>query len=153
MRKRILYPILALVMFVSSAQAQIGDWQDVEDLPPDTVISVQTGYRYPVRCMFEYATDRILFCAVAYRSRLIEPHEMRLDRSEISQVSFDNGERNTAKGALIGGGIGAAIGASPDPGRSGYTRLGGAVLLGLIGGAVGHVIAMDHPHYRVIYKR
>jgi hypothetical protein len=124
-------------MFVSSAQAQIGDWEDVKNIPS---------------CTFDRATNRALFCTVLY-SFGIEPPELSVDRRGISQVSFDNGDRNTAKGALIGGGIGATIGASLDPGRSGYSRLGGAFLLGGIGSVVGHVIAMDHPHYRVVYKR
>jgi hypothetical protein len=156
MRRRILFPILVLVIFISSAQAQIGGWQNVENLTAGTVIAVQTEYRPTARCTFEHATERTLFCALVHRARFLGPQEVILDRSEIRQIMLEvTNQRNMAKGILIGAGIGATIGAIPDPDHSGYTRLGGALLLGAIGAAIGGVVGKNHSsnHYRVIYRQ
>ena len=60
---------------------------------------------------------------------------------------------NTATGALVGGGVGAAIGATAGNGT--LTRGGGALLLGGIGALVGGTFARDFPikHGTVVYRQ
>lgn len=151
-----LYPLLALVIFISSAQAQIGDWQDVEDLQSGTTILVQAEHRYPTRCVFEHATDHTLLCEQIYRSPFLEPRETSFDRTEIRQVSFEYYRQgNAARGALIGMGVGATLGAVSGDNVDARSRLGSAIIVGTIGGVFGALFArgLRTVHSKVIYRK
>jgi hypothetical protein len=147
--------MLALVMFVSSAQAQIGDWQEVENLSSGDTIFVQAE-RHFAKCRFEYATDSTLFCEQVYRSPDVEPREVSFDRSEIRQVTLEYiREGSAAKGALIGLGAGATAGAvSLDHGDA-RARLGAAIIVGTIGGMFGSLFGRTSRtvHSKVIYQK
>jgi len=155
MRSRIVYPLLALVIFISSAQAQIGDWQNVEDIRSGLTIFVQ-GDRHFARCTFEHATDSALFCEQASRSPFFEPREIRFERTEIRRVSIEYfRDGNAAKGALVGMGVGATLGAVSGDQADGRSRLGGAIIVGTIGAVFGSMFARSFRtvHSQVIYQQ
>lgn len=147
---------LALMFFASAAQAQVGDWQQVQNLPVGAPITVQT--RNLLNCRFEHATDEKLFCEFVFHTRFLSTsREIAFDRRRVRQVSleFMRG-RNVAIGTAMGVGIGAAVGAAVDnPQRSGYSRGGSALLGGAFGGLVGYVVARATPRveHKVIYTQ
>jgi hypothetical protein len=140
MRQKILCFTIALVIFAASAQAQVGDWEDVKDLSTGPIL-VQAGHPVPVRCIFQYATDTALFCEHVYRTPFSEPYQMTFDRKEIRQISYQYyREGHAAKGALIGAGIGAAVGAAGRDTGNASNRVGAAVVGGGFGALFGSLI-------------
>jgi len=82
-------------------------------------------------------------------------HEiLRYSRGQIQEVRIERSDESNAKtGALIAGGLGAALGAAL-PGKAASERVGGALLLGGIGGIGGYIFGRDfHPlRGKLIYK-
>ncbi len=155
MTRQIIYSILALVILLSSAQAQIGDWQDVQDIAANTTIFVQAEHKRLMRCTFEQATDGMLFCALVYRSPYLRPREINFNRSEVRQVLVEYvHESNIAKGTVIGAGVGAAAGASLTHGNA-DSRLGATILLGTIGAVFGTIFArsLNDVRTKIIYRK
>src|SRR6266849_2589552 len=100
-----------ILVSVSIAQAQAGDWRAVESVPFGSAITVKVGHR--VRCTFLRATDDELFCERFPRGVWYGPSEIKFKRQAIQQVRLEHSDGvNTAVGAAIGGGVGAALGAS-----------------------------------------
>jgi hypothetical protein len=138
MNKRI-WSILICVGFMvhPSARGTTGSWDQVENLAPGTPISVLERHR--IHCQFESATDDELACRSDSRISLL----FTIPRSQIAQVTLDMSDSNhVAAGALIGGGIGAALGAlrSGDPHARGAAALFGGGLGALFGGSFGKAI-------------
>lgn len=144
-----------MAILVSSAQAQIGDWQDVQDLPSNATIFVQPEHKRIMRCTFEHATDSTLFCAIVYRSPYLSPREISFDRADVRQITVEYvHESNIARGTVIGAGVGAAAGASLAHGNA-DSRLGSAIVLGALGGLFGTIFArsLNDVHTKIIYRR
>ena len=132
-----MWSILFCVGFMAhlSARGTTGSWGQVEGLAPGTPISVLERHR--IHCQFESATDDELACRLNSRISFLIP------RSQIEQVTLDMSDSNhVVTGALIGGGIGAALGAlrSRDPRARGAAALFGGGLGALIGGSFGKAI-------------
>ncbi len=137
--------------------AQQRDWQAVKKLAPDTRISVRYGRLFIHNvCYFQSATDDKLICKRILRgsSRVLIPSEAVYHRDRIREVRLEHSDAaNVATGAVIGGGVGAAIGASVH--SNSLTRPGSALLLGTGGAIIGGFFGRDFPvtHGRVIYRR
>lgn len=149
----------AFLLLGTYAQAQNGDWQAIKELAPGTPISVKYG-RFWVhnRCIFESATDDVLVCErVLYgTARLYIPPEAVYRRKLIQEVRLEHSDAsNIAVGALIGGGVGAALGATGSGDRSVRARADLGFLVGSGGAALGGLIGRDFPirHGKVIYRR
>jgi hypothetical protein len=151
--KRNIILLAAGFLLVSYASAQVTNWQNVQDLPPGTPISVKAAHR--IRCDFIAATDEELACEQTIRGQFMFPssHRFRFERRRIREVRREHPDRGTVIGAGIGAGAGAAIGAATWRPESGYTH-GGATLIpcvlgAVFGGAIGHLFA----HGEIIYRR
>jgi hypothetical protein len=161
MRQRIFQSALAFLLFTPAALAQTGDWQPVMELPPGTSISVKAGHFFAHNlCTLQSVTEETLVCERIQHGpgalRSSPAHVFTYDRKSVREVRLEHSDvANTALGAAVGAGAGAAIGGSLSPRRTGYSRAGGALLLGTIGGLMGGVFARDFPivHGRVVYKQ
>jgi hypothetical protein len=144
-----------LIVFVSSAQAQVGDWQVVKDLAAGPIL-VQAVHRVPARCIFQYATDTALFCEHIYHTPFLAPYQMRFDREEIREISYQYYRGgNAVKGGLIGAGIGAAVGASGRDAGDASNRVGCAVIGGGFGALFGSLIGGNwrRVQTKVVYQK
>jgi uncharacterized protein YbdZ (MbtH family) len=150
-RLRIIQSTIAFLLLVTNAQAQTGNWQAVEEVPAGAPISVQARLR--LQCNFRYATEDELVCDFRERGR-IDTGPLVFRREHVRQVRMERTEASMLAGAAIGAGVGAAAGASVNPQRSGYTREGGTLLLGGIGGIIGGFVGKDFPflHGKVVYQ-
>jgi hypothetical protein len=148
--------LLAPLLLAAVAPAQTGDWQIVQHLQPGTKISVRIAGPFHNLCVFEHATDEQLVCehvmhgprGALFSSERVYPRKM------VREVRLEHSDAaNIATGAAIGGGIGAAAGASVNNGT--LTRGGGAILLGGVGALIGGAFGRDFPvtHGKVIYRR
>jgi hypothetical protein len=156
MRHRIFHSTLVLVLFASTAHAQVGDWQNVQSLPPGTPIIVQD--RSNVRCSFQRATDQTLFCWHEFRRRSFRgPVQLVLERGRILQISLEaDTPHHAAVGAVIGAGIGAlAAGLATAANRSASNPEGSAFIGGLLGGTIGWLVGKHAgpAQGEVIYRR
>ena len=102
---RIISWVLVVLLFASSTEAQIGDWQAVENLKSGTRILVKATERY--FCSFEGASNDQLVCEVPKHGSLGRA-TVAILRSEITEVRR---LPNQAKAAWIGAGVGAGAGA------------------------------------------
>ena len=147
-------PLLLLLLLLGlTAGAQTDDWRAVQKLTPGTHISVKAGFRF--LCVFQEATDDALVCEAPQRNLIRTGRSTyTVARSSVREARLEHTDTsNAAFGALVGGGAGAAIGASvknrtPD-------RVKGALLLGGVGALLGGGLGRDFPilHGEVVYKR
>jgi hypothetical protein len=144
--------ILALALCTSSAQAQTGSWQAVENLSPGSVISVRAHHH--VRCVFRSATDDRLICDPLQHGPVpLGPDETIYDRQSIREVRLEHSVgANELTGAAFGAGIGAAVGASSSNGS--LTRGGSTLLVGGIGAIIGGFVGKEFSILpgKVIYR-
>lgn len=146
-RHTLLSTLLVPVLFLSTALAQIADWESVKALPGGTKIKVQLKHgRVLGHCYFDDATDEELACAVRgtfYSRRWAYP------RSNVKAVfRAHNGMRI---GVFVGAGAGALMGAAtPGCCRAGRALLGGAAL-GVLGGGVGTLLDPFF-HGKAVYR-
>jgi hypothetical protein len=148
--KRSCFVLLALLLTSSNLQARTGTWDDVRDLPRGASISVES--ERPLHCNFEMATKDKLMCSFINPFASRNPQILTFQRQDVKEVRLDSEiYPNPAKGALIGAGVGAAIGAA---GVS-NSRGGGAIIFGGIGALIGAFIARNHSIHRhhTVYKR
>src|SRR6266851_4436315 len=125
--------VFALFLLTPMASAQTGDWQAVKSLQPDTKISVQYSRPFRGICIFERATDEQLVCEhIMHGPRgLIVPSEYVYERKRIREVRLEHSDTaNIATGAVIGGGVGVAIGTSRGSGTTLLLGTGGALIGG-----------------------
>jgi hypothetical protein len=171
MRKSQLIPsVLLFVALSCPAQGKSisskRDWRAVQGLNPGTAISVKT-YSLNRLCYFERATAEELVCEplapgflrtppgpypFPYPYPSGRPAEYVFRRTVIQEVRLEHSEAtNELIGIGIGGGIGAALGAA----RFDQARAGGALILGIVGAAIGRALGRTHPlfHCQVIYRR
>jgi hypothetical protein len=147
--------ILTLFTLATAAQARkpAGDWQIVKNLAPGTRISVKSKFRD--LCVFESATDNTLVCEPALLGTAItNPIPFRFKRTRVREVRLEfSDSENGVLGAIVGGGIGAILGAIG--GGQTYSRGGSALVIGGLGALVGSVVARNFPirHGAVIYRR
>jgi hypothetical protein len=151
-QKRNISLLTASLLLASCAPAQVKSWQNVQDLPAGTPISVKAEHR--IRCVFVIATDQELVCEPPIPGQFMFPgsHQVRLERRSIHEVRrgrVDRGRPN--KGDLIGAGIGAGIGVGI--GSRCTTYCGNVTaLLGILGAAfgagIGHAVAQGEVIYR-----
>jgi hypothetical protein len=107
LKRRIISSMVGVLFLGSSAHAQTGAWQAVENLRPGTHISVKTQHNYP--CLFASASEEELVC-YRPRNRLLRlPATITIPRGEIREVRM---EPNQAKEAWIEAAIGAGAGAA-----------------------------------------
>jgi hypothetical protein len=151
--------VLIFLLLPASVRAQKTDWQTVKDLAPGTPISVKYGHFFlHNRCIFESATDDVLICerTLYGPSQIFIPPEAVYRRKLVREVRLEHSDAsNIAVGAVIGGGIGAALGASGPGDASARTRLDLGLLVGMGGALLGGLIGRDFPirHGTVIYHR
>jgi hypothetical protein len=143
---RIIGMLLAALLVLPNAQAQMRDWRAVRDLPPGTRIMVKAEHRYP--CSFLSATEDELSCEVPENWRLSLPAQMTFSRVEIREIRK---EPNQVKDAWIGAGIGGAAGAAAAastsrsfPGFHGFVG-------GLAGAGAGALVGATVPIFQVLF--
>jgi len=156
----IVFSLLAAGSFLSSSQAQTGDWLAVQAIPPGSYISVKSQ-RYTVRCFFLTATDTQLLCEEhslrKYPSGDPVVSDVNLDRQGISQVRLEHPTRSAFLGAVICTAIGAGIasalanGPKPDPEAQVYYPIFFGIVSGYIGGKITGRISILHG--KVVYRR
>ncbi len=143
--------LLVVLMFGSSAQAQTGDWQAVQNLKPGTRISVKARHRY--LCSLESATEDELVCKVPEHRLSRLPPRITIPRGEVREVRLAPCQAKAAWiGAGIGAGVGAAVGASTGTGSRGAGASMGALAGALVGGVVGATVPIFR-RGKIIYKR
>jgi hypothetical protein len=155
-KRQIISSMVVALLFASSAQAQTGDWQAVQNLKPGAYILVKAQHRY--RCSVERATDDELVCE-GHLPRSLRLSTLIIPRAEIQEVRILP-HPNQAKDAWIGAGIGGAAGAVAAgttsrtyPGVNAFFGgLGGAAGGALVGGIV-PIFQVVFQHGKVIYKR
>jgi len=151
---RIIFVMLVVSLFVSRAQAQIGDWRSVESLKPGSHVIVKAQHKYS--CMVEDANDDQLVCEV-HLPRPFRTITLAIPRAEVREVRT---LPNQAKDAWIGAGIGGAAGATAAGTNSrdypgfhafvgGLAGAGGGALVGATIPIFQYMIQRGH----VIYKR
>lgn|SRR5579872_176233 len=148
---RIFTSLLVFTLLVSSAQAQTGDWQSVENLPLGARISVLTRHRVP--CILVRVNDDDLVCAPT-PERWFGPDTLTFQRQNIREIRLPPPDgTNELLGAAIGGGIGATVGAA----NSNCEGCGGAraLIFGGILAVVGAKVAKRSPivQGKLVYKR
>ena len=151
---RIISWVLVVLLFASSAEAQIGDWQAVQNLKSGTRILVKAKERY--FCSFENASNDQLVCEVP-RHGTLGRRSVAILRSEITEVRrLPNQAKAAWIGAGVGAGAGAVLGASTSKTSRGanafFGGVAGAGLGALVGGIVPIFQVLFH-HGKVIYKR
>lgn len=152
--------LLALALFVSCAHAQKGSWQAVEKIRSGTPISVMDQQRDRLMCYFEHATDDQLLCRTLPRGSgfpfptPVERYDALFNRRDVREVRL---EHAVGTNALIGSGIGGAVGAAVVVrlDKSVGPKGGVVVSASMIGALLGAVVGIDHPffHRKIIYKR
>ncbi len=148
---RIFTSLLVFTLLASSAQAQTGDWQALENLPLGARISVLTRHRMP--CILVRVNDHELICAPT-RHRWFGPDTITFDRRSIREIRLPPPDgTNELIGIAIGGGAGAALGAA----RLNCTgcRGAGALIFGMIGAVMGAQVSKRSPivQGKLVYKR
>jgi hypothetical protein len=147
--------IIAGLLLQSSAQAQTGDWQAVENLKTGSYILVNAQHRY--RCSIESVTDDNLICErrPPHSSRLFA---LTIPRSEIREIRLlplpDQG-KDARNGAVIGAGAGAIAGASTNTVARGANSIFGGLAgagLGALAGAFVPVFQLALQRSKLIYK-
>jgi hypothetical protein len=143
---RVIGALLAALLVLPNAQAQMRDWQAVRNLRPGTRIMVKVEHRYP--CSFLSATEDEVSCEVPQHWRLGLPAQMTFSRAEIREIRK---EPNQAKDAWIGAGIGAGAGAVAAastsrsfPGFHGFVG-------GLAGAGAGALVGATVPIFQVLF--
>jgi hypothetical protein len=152
-RRQVISSLLSAGLLLASSQAQTGDWQAVQDIPPGSEISVKTESG-SARCVFENATDTELRCERRLGTSL---RSVTFDRQAIRRVvRLEHPGANAALGAAIGTGIGGAVGvAVTKDSKDAETRVYAPLLLGILGGIVsGVIMKVFSPVYRrVVYRQ
>jgi hypothetical protein len=148
-QRQIISSVLVALLFESSAHAQTGDWQAVENLRTSSYILVKTQRRY--RCSVESVTEDNLIC-VTHLPRSSRLFVLTIPRSEIREVRLlphpDQAE-DARIGAVIGAGAGAIANASATTGPRGANALFG----GLAGAGLGALIGAFVPVFQVAFQR
>ncbi len=149
-KPRIISSIIFVLLFGSSAQAQNGDWQAVENLKPGTRLTVKA--RHNILCIFQSATDDELVCK-PLRFLHLGPGESRFDRQSVREIRL---EPNLAKHMWVGAGIGAGAGAIAGATTGSPPRGGRIIVLTLAGAAAGSILGgiLSIPlRGKLIYRR
>ena len=154
-RRQILSSMIVALLFQSSAQAQAGDWQAVENLKTGSHILVKAQHRY--RCSVEGVTEDNLICVgnLPHSSRL---SVLKIPRSEIREVRLlpdPDQAKDAQNGAVIGAGAGAIVAASTNTvARGAHAFLGGlaGAGLGALVGAFVPVFQLASQRSKLIYK-
>jgi len=134
---------LALFFPYSTALAQTGDWQAVENLPRRSLISVEDMHHtIHGTCRFQGVVDTQLLCE--YGSHAFDSSEVAFRRESIRAVRREH--NSTLIGMAIGAGSGAVIGAARDSTPGGGR--GGSALVGAgIFGGLGAIAGSDNGHF------
>jgi hypothetical protein len=153
-RLNILVLTTSFLLFSCMAQAQPGDWQNVENLPSGTSISIKLRVRF--RCLFQSATDEELICERTQRVWILSnSSEIKVNRKRIREVRLEHSDStNALVGAAVVGG-GAAIAEAARVDGDAKTRTIAALFAGSLFGLLGGVIGRDFPilHGKIIYKQ
>ncbi|HEY0796377.1 MAG TPA: hypothetical protein VGD64_11405 [Acidisarcina sp.] len=149
----------------SPMKARRGSWQDVENLPPGTQISVNPLHGMRFRCVFESANDHELICeppqppylcmSCALLTGVVRPVSygpIHFDPKFVRDVHIEHPGGNTAIGVAIGAGLGIVLGTQ---GVHGADRRPSQVVFGLLLGTAGGFIGRHVPIIRgtVVYER
>ena len=103
-------------------------WQQVQALPPQTLIQMKTDHN-KITCLVTAVTDDKLTCSQSVFSR-----------AEIKTIKLPRKAKSTLGGLLIGAGVGAGIGSAINAGDTGsLLHVSGAKSAG-VGAAVGAII-------------
>jgi len=136
--------LLSALLFLSSCQAQNGDWKAVQDIPPGSLISVKTQFG-TTKCAFEIAGDTELYC-----------ERGTFHRQSIRRVRLERPNASAVLGAAIGMGIGLGVGvAATKSSRDAESRVYGPAGVAILGGIVLGTIMHVNPvvHGKVVYQR
>ncbi|MDP9051846.1 MAG: hypothetical protein M3O31_14170 [Acidobacteriota bacterium] len=146
---------LVLVFALSAHAAQPGqpvagsNWQHIQVLPAGTSINVKARSSH-ASCKVKSVDADSLTCT--------DKKDMVFQRTEVVSIKISRRGRSTLVGLGIGGVLGAAIGAAATPSCKGQSfcivsKGGGAVVLGVLGGAVGTAIGVATDFTRsTVYK-
>ncbi len=138
---------LACVLLFTLARSvqlwgQSADWSKVQQLAPNTYISVATRHR--MYCDLEFVTSDEIACRSIYADR-----ELRFRRTDVREVRLERGRHNDRWGTAVGAGTGVAVGiARGNPVDAAVFGLGFSV--------PGYIIGMGSrffTHGPVIYRR
>ena len=167
MKRSFSFLLICSILLISTnfvpAQS-VNNWSAVEgSVNQEVAIKTGSGTIYGV--IKSVSADSLVLQVAG--SKTLSQEEKTVSRTDIRQIRrallFVN-DRNTAKGALIGAGVGAAalgipaVAQKPDDFGTGRALAGAAFLLGAIGGAAvggvaGFFTKSKHKKRDLIYKR
>ena len=139
--------LLALASQSSFAQEAPGDWTRVQNLSIETAVSVKTKSGVKYHGEFVDATadslaidsDEPGFPGRATRRR-------QFKREDVREVRLVAPKTSVLAGAGIGAGVGAGLGVGLDATAKSHKYRGVmALLMGVLGAAIGAAIALHHP--------
>ncbi len=139
--------VLALACQSSLAQAGLTDWRNVQNLPPDSAISVKsrTGAKYHGK-LFSVTADSLTIDSDerAFPGRVVK--RRALNREDVQEVRLVAPMASLFAGGAIGAGLGAAIGVGLDSTAKSHESRGLiAGVLAVLGAAIGIALAHHHP--------
>ena len=143
MKKQIASMLVASVLFLATAWAQVGQ-QD------GTTASRNTSVPRPPsadRCRFESSNDCDFRIRYNQQPIYLPPPNARRNPYPFAPSSGCHRTRHMLIATLAGAGIGASIGAAGDPKKTGPRGSGamlGGALFGLIGWGIGNLSACSH---------
>ncbi len=147
--------LIALVPEGVLGQDQIGDWQDVQNLPEGTSVSVRTSSA-KLKCELTSVTAEILACSSEiHRARRISKFNFQVARSEIREVrrihsAAEQSQIGCTGGVIAGVIVGTVGGIAQGPPRA-LRVMFAAPLLGVIGCGIG---GLTHPQgSTIVYRR
>ncbi len=167
LKKSFSFLLIFSILLISSnlvlAQST-NDWAVVEK-SVNQEVAVKTGSGTIYGVIKSVSADALVLQIAG--SKTLSQEEKSVNRSDIRQIRralLFVDDRNTAKGALIGAGVGAlalgipAVAQTPDDFGTGRALAGAAFLLGAIGGAAvggiaGFFTKSKHKKRDLIYKR
>lgn len=142
--------LLAALLLTPLAHAQVGDWSLVEQIQPGDRISVKAHHR--ITCVLDEIDDQSLACRIETPRWFGSAPEAVFKRSDVREVRLEHDDKfHAAIGTLAGAAVGGALGAT----RTSSDPVVGGLLLGSIGGVIGHFFGPIFPviHGRVVYRR
>jgi hypothetical protein len=139
--------VMTICIFVGSAFSQAGDWATIKGLNIGDDIWIKTKQGKKYQGQFDSADPEKVILWSNERSfpgRVVVKREIaRIDVQEVKRI---HRWVSTGVGATIGAGIGVGLGAAIDArARSNEDTGIAGVVFGLLGGALGALLAKTHP--------
>lgn len=142
MNRRTLSVLLCIVVLVSegaSAQSDVHDWRNVQNLAPGTEVWVKTAQgRITARVRRADDTTFVLYTSHQVFFATVEQEHV-FNRTDVREVRLGKGSLSKLAGAAIGAGVGAGIGLGIESQQKNKIEDGHlvSILLGFFGAAIG----------------